>query len=60
MSLTEPDRPFISINWKDTDACITLNCDCGGFVHEDGFFMYEIKCTDCGTVYKLPTQVKPQ
>jgi hypothetical protein len=46
------------IQWKGTDVCIDLHCQCGAHGHVDGMFCYYYKCEACGVVYALGQNVK--
>jgi hypothetical protein len=48
-----PEGPHAFIQWKGTDVCADLYCDCGAQYHVDGDFMYHVKCGECGRVYAL-------
>jgi len=39
------------IQWKGTDVCMDLHCECGHHNHYDGYFAYTIKCRKCGALY---------
>jgi len=63
-----PDRAFphtrpegsdasMFLQWKGTDVCLDFDCRCGASGHLDGYFAYAVRCTACGTVYELGTQV---
>jgi hypothetical protein len=52
------ERPFGRIQWKGTDVCIDLYCQCGTHLHFDGDFMYFIRCFHCKQVYAVGTVVK--
>ena len=56
----EPQTPFALIQWKGTDVCLDLPCECGAQLHFDGYFAYHIRCAHCGAVWKLPTRVPLQ
>lgn len=45
------DKPHGWVQWKGTDACIDLYCQCGAHWHEDAEFLYEVKCPECGQWY---------
>jgi hypothetical protein len=44
--------PYGWIQWKGTDVCMDLNCECGELTHIDSDFTYHIKCGSCGKVYE--------
>lgn len=47
-----------NIQWKGTDLCMDYICpDCAFQGHIDGLFCYAIKCRECGSKYKLPTDI---
>lgn len=64
---TEPGTPGIPgdevpgtnvfIQYKGTDLCADLYCDCGTHLHYDGYFAYAVKCWGCGSVWELPQMV---
>jgi len=45
------------IQWKGTEVCIDLYCDCGLHSHFDGEFAYAIRCP-CGKAWALGQCVK--
>lgn len=49
----ERNVPEVDLQWKGTDACLTLWCACGADPHYDGPFAYFVQCPECGTVYEL-------
>lgn len=52
------DGPHGWIQWKGTDVCIDLHCECGTHGHYDGDFMYAVQCEDCGRKYAVGSNVK--
>lgn len=50
-------RPHAWIQWKGTDVCADIHCQCGSNLHFDGTFMYFIKCPDCGQHWEVGTHV---
>lgn len=52
------DTPCGWIQWKGTDVCIDLHCQCGELLHFDGDFLYHFKCGECGQVYQVGAFVK--
>lgn len=55
---TEHKPPFGWIQWKGTDICCDIHCECGASSHFDGEFMYHIKCPDCGRVYECDGHIQ--
>ena len=53
-----PKKSHGFIQWKGTDACIDIYCDCGNQFHLDGEFLYETKCDQCNTKYELDSTIK--
>lgn len=45
------------VRWKGTDVCIDLRCMCGAMPHFDGLFLYAWRCTACGAVWVMATEV---
>lgn len=39
------------IQWKGTDVCMDVHCECGYHSHIDADFAYSVKCPACGSVY---------
>lgn len=50
-------KPHGWIQWKGTDVCIDLYCECGSHGHIDGDFLYHYKCAACGRKYALGMNV---
>jgi hypothetical protein len=46
------------IQWKGTDACMDIRCECGVISHYDGMFAYFIKCPSCKAVYQCQDTIK--
>lgn len=40
------------IQFKGTDICIDIHCECGYHSHFDGYFMYYIRCPRCKLVWE--------
>jgi len=51
------DKPYIWIQWKGTNVCCDISCDCGASLHFDGDFLYFFKCPSCGQVWEVGTHV---
>jgi len=39
------------IQWKGTDVCMDVYCECGEHFHIDADFAYYVKCPVCKQVY---------
>lgn len=52
-----PGEPWTFIQWKGTNLCMDLRCTCGTHSHYDGYYMYYIRCADCGQVYMLGSRI---
>lgn len=46
------------IQWKGTDVCIDLHCECGYHDHFDGEFLYFYECPACHRKYAVGQNVK--
>jgi len=46
------------IQWKGTDVCIDITCECGANGHIDGDFAYQVDCPYCGRKYLLGSNIK--
>ena len=40
-------EPSASIQWKGTDVCMDVRCECGARYHIDGEFCQFVKCPKC-------------
>jgi len=50
--------PYAWIQWKGTDVCMDIHCECGEHGHVDGDFVYFYKCPVCNRKYALGQNVK--
>lgn len=48
---TMEGQPHGWIQWKGTDVCMDVWCECGELSHIDAEFLYYVKCPYCGSVY---------
>jgi hypothetical protein len=46
------------IQWKGTDVCIDLHCECGELGHFDGEHLYFWRCGKCKKAYYVGQVVK--
>lgn len=46
------DQPYGWVQWKGTDVCMDIHCECGAMSHVDGEFGYVVTCSECGKVYE--------
>ncbi len=46
-----------SVQWKGTDVCMDVYCECGCRGHIDGYFAYYIKCEACGSIYETSPKI---
>jgi len=46
------------VQWKGTDACVDLHCECGAHGHIDAEFFYHYECLSCGRKYALSGYVR--
>jgi hypothetical protein len=56
----ERPSPSAFIQWKGTDVCFDFNCDCGAYLHFDGYFAYFVQCGVCETVWEMPCYLYPR
>jgi len=54
----ERPTPHCWIQWKGTDVCMDVHCNCGVIGHIDGEFAYHVKCPNCGRVYAVDGHVE--
>lgn len=52
------EQPHGWIQWKGTDVCMDVHCECGHHGHFDGDFFYNYVCPECGTHYAVGQVVK--
>jgi hypothetical protein len=52
------ENPYGWIQWKGTDVCIDLHCECGHHGHFDGEFFYHFECPACHKRYAVGQNVK--
>lgn len=46
-----PAEPYGWVQWKGTDVCMDIHCDCGEIGHIHGEFAYYVQCRACGKTY---------
>lgn len=47
----------VFIQYKGTDLCADVYCDCGEHLHVDDYFAYAVQCGECKAIYELPSLV---
>jgi len=52
------DKPNVSINWKESDVCLSITCICGEEEHFDGEFLRYYKCSACGKCYEAGRKIE--
>jgi hypothetical protein len=55
---TPQDNPHGWIQWKGTDVCMDVHCECGAHGHIDDEFAYFYRCAQCGATYAVGQVVK--
>lgn len=50
-------KPHGWIQWKGTDVCMDIYCDCGYTGHVDGQFFYHYRCVGCGRRFAVGQNV---
>ena len=48
---TYENKPHGWVQWKGTDVCMDVHCECGELTHIDSDFAYHVKCCKCGKIY---------
>lgn len=46
------------IQWKGTNVCMDLHCECGHMGHVDVDFFYYFKCPSCQKIYAVGQNVR--
>lgn len=54
----EPAPAHGWIQWKGTDVCIDLHCECGHHGHVDADFFYFYECPACHKKYAVGQNVR--
>ena len=56
---TQPEGSDLDmfIQWKGTEVCLDIHCQCGTHSHIDDAFTYYVQCPTCGAIYRMGTQV---
>lgn len=44
----------VFLQYKNTDICIDMYCECGYQSHFDGTFANIVKCPHCGELWSMP------
>lgn len=57
VDLNESGKKRNFIQWKGTNVCMDVNCECGELFHVDGMFAYYVACPVCHAIYKLADTV---
>jgi hypothetical protein len=55
---TPRETPSGSMQWKGTDVCMDVLCQCGKDFHIDGWFAYFVECPHCHTVYMCNPRIE--
>lgn len=46
------------IQWKGTDVCADIHCDCGAHYHIDASFAYYVRCPACKGIFALSGHIE--
>jgi hypothetical protein len=55
--MANADGTNMFIQYKGTDLCADLWCECGKHLHVDDYFAYAVQCPSCKAIYELPQLV---
>lgn len=47
-----------SLQWKGTDACIDIWCECGYASHLDTDFLHHFQCANCQRCYVMSPNIR--
>lgn len=50
-------KPHCWIQWKGTEVCMDVHCECGYIGHVDGGFVYGVECGHCHRRYAVGCNV---
>lgn len=51
-------KPHVWVQWKGTDVCCDVHCECGFSGHVDGEFFYFFECPQCHQIWEVGTHVQ--
>lgn len=57
-SVTKPGQSSGWIQWKGTDVCMDIHCQCGHHGHIDAEFAYFYRCSNCQKVFAVGQTVR--
>lgn len=52
-----PAGPHAWIQWKGTNVCMDVRCQCGKLTHVDAEFCYYLECGACGAKYSVGSHI---
>jgi hypothetical protein len=52
------DGPHGWIQWKGTEVCMDVHCECGHHGHIDGAFAYFYRCPSCDRIWAVGASVR--
>lgn len=55
--MAKPDGTNVFIQYKGTDLCADIYCECGKHLHVDAYFAYAVQCPACSAIYEMPQMV---
>ena len=47
----------VKVQWRDSDCCFHLTCDCGAETHYDVPAREQLMCRSCLRTYRLPDEL---
>ena len=48
-----PKGAHVYIQWKGTEVCMDVHCECGNHAHSDAEFAYFVECAKCHRIYEV-------
>lgn len=54
----QAQSPHGWIQWKGTNVCMEVYCQCGAHTHIDADFLYKLRCSACGQVYEVDPRIR--
>jgi hypothetical protein len=48
------EKGNVFIQYKGTDLCADIYCDCGTHLHVDQYFAYAVQCGECKAIWEFP------
>lgn len=58
LAMIGEEPPSAYIQWKGTDVCMDVYCECGCSCHVHGEFVYMYRCPNCKATFVVGSRVR--